>query len=94
MAARRASVKSLELFVGAGGLALGTARAGFQHVAVLDWDGNACRTLHRNRADGVEHVRDWEVMEGDVRNHDFRPYEGRVQLVSGGPDDVSAHGMG
>ena len=85
MAARRTTVKSLELFVGAGGLALGMARAGFQHVAVLDWNGNACRTLCRNKADGVEHVRDWDVIEGDVRNHDFKEYEGRVQVVSGGP---------
>ena len=35
-------LKSLELFAGAGGLALGTANAGFEHAAVLDWDRNAC----------------------------------------------------
>ena len=85
MVTNHPTMKSLELFVGAGGLALGTARAGFQHVAVLDWDGNACSTLLRNKADGVEHVRDWEIIEGDVRNHHFKQYEGRVHLVSGGP---------
>ena len=77
--------QSIELFVGAGGLALGTARAGFQHVAVLDWDGNACRTLSRNKSDGVDYVRHWDVVEGDVRFHDFKQYEGRIHLVSGGP---------
>ena len=85
MAICRSNIKSLELFVGAGGLALGTARAGFQHVAVLDCSANACRTLRRNKADGVEHVRDWDVIQGDVRNHDFKQYRGRIQLVSGGP---------
>ena len=85
MAAGRSTAKSIDLFVGAGGLALGTARAGFQHVAVMDWDRNACSTLRRNKADGVDHVRDWDIIEGDVRNHDFKQYESRVHLVSGGP---------
>ena len=85
MAAGRPTTESIDLFVGAGGLALGTARAGFQHVAVLDRDRNACSTLRRNQADGVDHVRNWGVIEDDVRNHDFKQYQGRVDLVSGGP---------
>ena len=85
MAARRSVLRSLELFAGAGGLALGTARAGFRHVAVLDWDRNACRTLERNKANNVEYVRDWDVVKDDIRNHDFSTYEGQIQLVSGGP---------
>ena len=76
---------SLELFVGAGGLALGAARAGFQHVAVLDWNRNACRTLNRNRTDGVEYVRDWNIIDCDVRDHDFEPFAGKVEVVFGGP---------
>jgi DNA (cytosine-5)-methyltransferase 1 len=75
----------LELFAGAGGLALGTAKAGFEHVAVLDWDSNACRTLRRNKASGVRHVRDWEIVEGDVRDYDFRQHRGQVDFVCGGP---------
>lgn len=62
-----APARSLELFVGAGGLALGAARAGFEHAAVLDWNGNACRTLRQNKTDGVDYVRDWEIVEYDVR---------------------------
>ena len=85
MAAGCSTAQSIELFVGAGGLALGAARAGFHHVAVLDWDENACSTLRRNKADGMEYVRDWDVIEGDVRHHDFEQYQGRVHLVSGGP---------
>lgn len=82
---RKALAKSLELFVGAGGLALGAARTGFQHVAVLDWNGNACRTLRRNKAENVEHVRDWDIIEGNVCRHNFSQYEGQVDVVFAGP---------
>lgn len=47
-------MRSIELFVGAGGLALGTARAGFAHQAVIEWDRNACDTLRRNKEEGQE----------------------------------------
>ncbi len=78
-------IKSLELFVGAGGLALGTARAGFDHIAVLDWNVNACRTLRQNKINGVNYVRNWEIKECDVRKHDYEPYVGKVEAVFGGP---------
>lgn len=80
-----AGVKSLELFVGAGGLALGAARAGFEHIAVIDRDTNACRTLRRNKNSGVEHVRDWSIVETDVRHHDFEQYEGNAEALFAGP---------
>ena len=75
-----ASFKSIELFAGAGGLALGTARAGFEHVAVLERDPNACQTLRRNRADAVDHVREWEIVEGDVHEYDYRPHRDRCSV--------------
>ena len=78
-------MNSIELFAGAGGLALGTAKAGFEHTAVLDWDANACKTLRRNKADGVEHVRDWEIVQGDARKYDFAQHAGDVDFVCGGP---------
>lgn len=79
------TTQSLELFVGAGGLALGSARAGFVHAAVMDWDKNACQTLRSNKARDVESVRDWEIVEGDVREYDFRPHRDRVDVIFGGP---------
>lgn len=76
---------SVELFVGAGGLALGTARAGFQHEAVIEWDRDACATIRRNQTDGVEHVRDWRIVEGDVKDYDFLTHRGKADFVVGGP---------
>ena len=78
-------MKSVELFAGAGGLALGTARAGMRHELVIDWDSNACRTLRRNQSAGVEHVRDWNIVEGSVPDTCFGRYLQEVDVVSGGP---------
>lgn len=78
-------VQSIELFAGAGGLALGTAKAGFRHVAVMDWDNDACKTLQRNKKARVRHVRDWQIVQGDVRNYDFRQHLGNIDFVCGGP---------
>ncbi|MEX0887333.1 MAG: DNA cytosine methyltransferase [Phycisphaeraceae bacterium] len=75
----------MELFVGAGGLALGSARAGLEHEVVIEWDKNACETLRQNKANGVEHVRDWTIVEGDVRRYDFAQHRGEVDFVVGGP---------
>lgn len=79
------SLVSVELFTGAGGLALGTHAAGFGHRLLVERNGDACATLRRNiqaRAlPGVEH---WAVQEGDARRVDFRGL-GTVDLVAGGP---------
>ncbi len=39
----------------------------------------------RNKESGVRHVRDWRIVEGDVRQYDFRPHEGQVDVLCGGP---------
>lgn len=78
-------MKSIELFAGAGGLAIATANAGFEHQIVLEWDDNACATIRRNRAAKMPHVRDWEVFQGDVAGYDFKQHAGAVEFVSGGP---------
>ncbi|MEO8360753.1 MAG: DNA cytosine methyltransferase [Vicinamibacteria bacterium] len=77
-------MKSLELFTGAGGLALGTHLAGFEHVALLEWDHDACETLRRNaRARSVRGINKWNIHEGDIRLFDFESVGG-VELVAGG----------
>ena len=78
-------MRSLELFTGAGGLALGTHAVGFKHVALLDWNRDACATLRENiRRDTVAGVSEWKVIEGDARECDYGSL-GSVQLVAGGP---------
>lgn len=77
-------MKTIELFAGAGGLALGTANAGFHHEAVLEWDHDACDTIRENQRRGVTPVVSWPLHETDVRKFDFRPLEG-IDLVAGGP---------
>ncbi len=78
-------MKSIELFAGAGGLALATANAGFHHKAVLEWNANACSTLRRNKAGGLKQLAQADIVEGDISDVDFRPFQGIVDLVSGGP---------
>ena len=67
---------SIELFAGAGGLAAGLEQAGFQAVALNEFDKHACATLRQNRPD-------WPVIEGDIRTVDFSPWAG-VDFLSGG----------
>ena len=37
--------KSIELFCGTGGLALGLQNAGFQHTALYEWDKDSCDNI-------------------------------------------------
>ncbi len=69
--------KVLELFAGAGGLAVGMEKAGLKCVALNEIDKYACETLRRNRPN-------WNVLEGDVRNFDFSEYYNQVDVVTGG----------
>lgn len=78
-------MRSIELFAGAGGLALGTARAGFRHSAVLEWDVDACDTIRHNRDRGFPDARTWNVVEGNVRGYDFGQHRGKIDYVFGGP---------
>ena len=42
-------MRSVELFAGAGGLAIGMAKAGFKHAAVIERDHDACETFRENQ---------------------------------------------
>lgn len=78
-------MRGIELFSGCGGLALGTARAGFAHVRMVEWNPDACATLRLNKANRVEHARDWPLTQGDVRAIDWSEIDGAIDLVAGGP---------
>lgn len=67
----------LELFAGAGGLAIGLEQSGLKCVALNEIDHWAAETLRINRPK-------WEVLEGDVRKLSFEKYKGKVDVVTGG----------
>ncbi|OQP86078.1 DNA (cytosine-5-)-methyltransferase [Rhizobium rhizosphaerae] len=78
-------MKSIELFAGAGGLGIGLHDAGFQPVNVIEWNSYCCDTIRENKKRGIAAVDNWNVTQGDVCKVDFKPYEGKIRLVSGGP---------
>jgi len=78
-------MKSVDLFVGAGGLALGVSRAGFRHLLVTDRDANAIATIRENQLRCVRHVRGWPLCEGDVRQLDYSVVSDDVDLLAAGP---------
>lgn len=70
-------MRSIELFSGAGGLALGLEGAGFESVALVERNREACATLRLNRPD-------WNVLEAGIQTVQFEQF-GPVDLVAGGP---------
>ena len=75
---------SIELFAGAGGLALGVEKAGFNTLGLIEFDKDAADTLKKNRPN-------WNVINDDVANIsclDLKKYfsikKGELDLLSGG----------
>jgi DNA (cytosine-5)-methyltransferase 1 len=68
---------AIELFAGAGGLAVGLEKSGIKCLALNEYDHWACETLRKNRPD-------WNVIEEDVRVVSFAKFKGKVDLVTGG----------
>lgn len=68
---------SVELFAGAGGLALGMHLAGFRHILLNELVAPACDTLRVNHPE-------WNVLQEDIHKVDFRPLHGQVDLLTGG----------
>ncbi|MEG1141032.1 MAG: DNA (cytosine-5-)-methyltransferase [Clostridia bacterium] len=76
--------KCIELFAGAGGLALGLEKAGFDAIGLVEIDKVACQTLKKNRPS-------WNVLQEDVTkicNEDlenlFNIKKYQLDLLSGG----------
>jgi DNA (cytosine-5)-methyltransferase 1 len=69
--------KVLELFAGAGGLAIGLEKAGLNCVALNEIDKYACQTLRKNRPN-------WKVLEGDIKDFEFTEYHNKIDVVTGG----------
>lgn len=75
---------AIELFAGAGGLALGIEKAGFKTLGLIELDKDAADTLKRNRPL-------WRVINDDIANIsslDLKEYfglrKGELDLLSGG----------
>jgi DNA (cytosine-5)-methyltransferase 1 len=75
---------TIELFAGAGGLALGVEKAGFNTIGLIEFDKDACDTLKKNRPK-------WKVICDDIANIsklDLEKYfcikKGDLDLLSGG----------
>ena len=83
------SLTSIELFAGAGGLAMGATLAGFKSHGVVEWDRWACDTIRQNQLRGSPLVADWPLFEGDVREWiktvDSDALRGRLDVLAGGP---------
>jgi len=76
--------KSIELFAGAGGLALGLEQAGFEHIGLVEFDKSAANTLMLNRPQ-------WKVLCEDIAittqkdlEKEFDIRKGELDLLSGG----------
>lgn len=67
----------LELFAGAGGLAIGMEQAGLKCIALNEIDKYAAATLRANRPH-------WNVLEGDIRNISFKELAFQIDVVTGG----------
>lgn len=78
------TMKTIELFAGAGGLALGIEQAGFETIGLVEFDKNATDTLKCNRPH-------WKIIHDDIANisqFDLEEYfsikKGELDLLSGG----------
>lgn len=75
---------TIELFAGAGGLALGVEKAGFNTIGLIEVNEDACATLRKNRPN-------WKVICDDIANISqlnleeyFSIKKGELDLLSGG----------
>ena len=76
--------RCIELFAGAGGLALGLEMAGFEHIGLIEYDKSAAKTLSHNRPK-------WNVLCEDIAlvadrdlKEEFHIEKYELDLLSGG----------
>lgn len=77
MPVSRGDVTCVELFAGAGGLALGLEQAGIKTLEYVEFDRACCETLRMNRPN-------WNVVCDDIHNVDFTEFKGKIDIVTGG----------
>lgn len=77
-------MRSLELYTGAGGLALGISLAGFEHVALIERDDDACASLRENQRRGVLDMARWPVSHCSVEHFDYGTVPEGLELLAAG----------
>jgi DNA (cytosine-5)-methyltransferase 1 len=78
-------LKSVELFSGAGGLALGMSKSGFRHELLVEFNKNAVETLVKNHDMGQSQIKNWNIKHDDINNISFKKYKEKISVVAGGP---------
>ncbi len=76
--------KSIELFAGAGGLALGLEMAGFEHIGLVEFDKSAANTLRLNRPNWNVLCEDIEIVASRNLEKEFGIKKYELDLLSGG----------
>lgn len=76
--------KSIELFAGAGGLALGLEQAGFEHIGLVEFDRSAADTLTHNRPNWNVLCEDVEIVAARDLEKEFGIKKGELDILSGG----------
>lgn len=66
----------VEICAGAGGQAIGLELAGFEHIALVEYEKEYCRVLKNNKPE-------WNVICGDVHSFSGKPYQ-NIDLLAGG----------
>lgn len=64
---------------------MGVTLAGFESLAVVEWDRWACDTIRQNQKRGFPVVSDWPLWEGDIREYDWSDVATDIDLLAGGP---------
>ena len=75
--AKMGKLSVVELFCGAGGLALGMHNAGLHTVFATDWDKDCIKTIQQNEIG-------WNASQGDVAELDLGHLAGKVDVLTGG----------
>lgn len=75
---------SIELFAGAGGLALGLEMAGFNHIGLIEFDKSAANTLKINRPNWNVLCEDIEIVASRDLEKEFGIKKLELDLLSGG----------
>lgn len=77
LTAPKSSLTAIELFCGAGGLALGMHNAGINSQLLVDFDKDSINTLKLNRPS-------WNSICASVLDIDLNEYRGQIDIMAGG----------